>query len=511
MSWLDELVYGYRQIWDETDEVPPQNTLRFRDPIRVTNDQDNLRTNVRVLEVSDEGAGLVPQATAPNQLLITDENTVVEWSSFLPNGVGTTVLARASTTAALPANTRSSNTLTADANGALASQDGVSLAVGDYLLVKDESAGEDNGVYVIDTLGDGSNPWEMTRVPEADTDEDARPGMLVGVAAGSANAGIWQLTTDADITLNTTALTFTKRAPTASAGGDDILVNSVACTDGNFNDSTPAAAGGGTNVTWQRAAASPDNISAYVIAATTSAKGVAEIATQAEVDAGSDTTRYVTPDTLSNYSGLSTAAEWTVSCGNAMSGNVVMTDTNNSVHGYILDDHHDLTLPAPANWRHKVKLVKNEGPSGGVGNYVLTVKNSAGTVVERLAPGEMGAYTVGDSPSTVTHFFSPKNKWFVTSIDNTDSPYTAAIGEYIRVDASSGAVTINAPAIDAFDVGGTVTIKIVGTGNAVTWVGDGGDTIESGVVQDAADTRKNTVSYTVATSSHWDRHPGVCA
>lgn len=40
------------------------------------------------------------------------------------------------------------------------------------------------------------------------------------------------------------------------------------------------------------------------VVATTSAQGIGEIATQTEVDTGTDTTRWVTPDTLSNYSGL---------------------------------------------------------------------------------------------------------------------------------------------------------------------------------------------------------------
>ena len=45
--------------------------------------------------------------------------------------------------------------------------------------------------------------------------------------------------------------------------------------------------------------------------ATTSVKGKIEIATQGEVDTGTDTTRAVTPDTLSNYSGLGGGGGWT--------------------------------------------------------------------------------------------------------------------------------------------------------------------------------------------------------
>lgn len=44
--------------------------------------------------------------------------------------------------------------------------------------------------------------------------------------------------------------------------------------------------------------------------ATTEAPGVIEIATQAEVDAGTDTERAVTPSTLAAYAGLDTLASW---------------------------------------------------------------------------------------------------------------------------------------------------------------------------------------------------------
>ena len=45
--------------------------------------------------------------------------------------------------------------------------------------------------------------------------------------------------------------------------------------------------------------------------ASTTAKGAIEIATQGEVDTGTDTVRAVTPDTLSNYSGLGGGGGWT--------------------------------------------------------------------------------------------------------------------------------------------------------------------------------------------------------
>lgn len=62
---------------------------------------------------------------------------------------------RAATTAALPAVTYANGTggvgatLTADANGALPAQDGVTLVVNDRLLVKDQAAQLQNGIYIL--------------------------------------------------------------------------------------------------------------------------------------------------------------------------------------------------------------------------------------------------------------------------------------------------------------------------------------------------------------------------
>jgi len=49
-----------------------------------------------------------------------------------------------------------------------------------------------------------------------------------------------------------------------AGGGDNITVNTVAATNADFDDATPAAQAGGVNVAWQKDASAPDNISAYL-------------------------------------------------------------------------------------------------------------------------------------------------------------------------------------------------------------------------------------------------------
>lgn len=123
---------------------------------------------------------------------------------------------RLGTAAALPSYTPSGSgvgkTLTATANGAL-SVDGLAVVVGNRVLVKDEGGGTSahNGVYVVTQVGDGSNPYILTRATDADQNAEVTAGFFVFVTEGTANADSgWVLVTDDPITVDTTALSFTQ-------------------------------------------------------------------------------------------------------------------------------------------------------------------------------------------------------------------------------------------------------------------------------------------------------------
>ena len=127
--------------------------------------------------------------------------------------------ARAATTAALPAVTYAAGVLTADAVGALPSQDGIGLSVGDRLLVKDQVSQLENGIYEVTVLGDGSTEFELTRTVDADTDDEVTQGMLVPVAEGTLNGGLgFILTTPDPIVVGTTGLNFIKFGESVQAG-----------------------------------------------------------------------------------------------------------------------------------------------------------------------------------------------------------------------------------------------------------------------------------------------------
>lgn len=81
--------------------------------------------------------------------------------------------------------------------------DGVALTAGARVLVKNQTAAKDNGLYTVVSGG----AW--TRSTDANSNAKVTPGLLVLVEKGTLNSdSAWQLVTDATITLGVTALSF---------------------------------------------------------------------------------------------------------------------------------------------------------------------------------------------------------------------------------------------------------------------------------------------------------------
>ena len=82
--------------------------------------------------------------------------------------------------------------------------DGIDVEAGDRVLVKNQTAGDDNGIYVV-----AAGAW--SRATDANISAEVTPGMFVFVEEGTTNGDNgFVLTTDAPITLDTTSLTFTQ-------------------------------------------------------------------------------------------------------------------------------------------------------------------------------------------------------------------------------------------------------------------------------------------------------------
>lgn len=128
--------------------------------------------------------------------------------------------------AANVAGTRAGNVITLSANGAF-TLDGIAAALNDRILLKDQTLGEENGIFTVTVLGNGSTPAQLTRSTDADASGEVNQGMFVFVNEGSVNQNSgWYLTTPDPITLNTTPLTFVKFSAAGQINAGDGLIKS---------------------------------------------------------------------------------------------------------------------------------------------------------------------------------------------------------------------------------------------------------------------------------------------
>jgi hypothetical protein len=162
---------------------------------------------------------------------------------------------------------RAASTASLTLSGPGASIDGVTLSNGDRVLVKNQSTGSENGLYIFN--GSGS---AMTRTVDMSTAAEVEQA-VVTVEEGTTNAGTTWRQTAVNVTLGTTALAWT---------------------------SFGTAAGAATETT----------------------AGVVELATQSETDTGTDDARAVTPLKLKNYPGAKLPFAQTIGDASATAFNI---------------------------------------------------------------------------------------------------------------------------------------------------------------------------------------------
>lgn len=126
------------------------------------------------------------------------------------NGLDVKASVRVATTANLGATySNGAGTLTNSGSQAALAIDGVTLIAQDRVLVKNQTAGAQNGFYKVTTVGDGSSNWVLTRTPDADAASELTAGAFTFAEEGTANGDNgYVLSTDGAVTLGTTAITF---------------------------------------------------------------------------------------------------------------------------------------------------------------------------------------------------------------------------------------------------------------------------------------------------------------
>jgi hypothetical protein len=104
--------------------------------------------------------------------------------------------------------------------------DGVTLATGDRILIKDQSSQAENGIYVVAASG------APTRANDANTNGELAPGTTVYVTEGTVNGDkSFSITSNAAITIGTTSMTW---GQTGGSGTSYTAGNGLSLSGGTF-------------------------------------------------------------------------------------------------------------------------------------------------------------------------------------------------------------------------------------------------------------------------------------
>jgi len=220
--------------WAYNEEMPTGDTMDQHGPI-------DMNTIYKIVNLADPSAA---QDAATKAYVDAIAAGVRDWKDSV----------RLATAAALPANTAAGTgigkTLTGNVFGAL-SVDGVAVAVGNRILVKNEVAGENNGIYIVTTAGGIAAFYVLTRATDADTDAEVTAGLSAFATEGTANADSgWVLTTNDAIVLDTTSLAFSQFSSVVAYTFDAGLSNSagsIAVELDTGADAQGAGSGGGNS------------------------------------------------------------------------------------------------------------------------------------------------------------------------------------------------------------------------------------------------------------------------
>ena len=189
------------------------------------------------------GAAFAGEVTVQTPVNPSDAVTKA-YADAIAQGLSVKPSVQEATAAALPANTYSNGasgvgaTLTAVLAGVL-TVDGIAVALGDRVLVQNEAAPANNGIYTVTTLGTVGVAYILTRAVDMNT-AAAVPGAFAFTEQGTANAAAgFTVASEGPFTIGTTAITWTQ-----FSGAGDITAGTGLSKSGNtLSLITPVSAG----------------------------------------------------------------------------------------------------------------------------------------------------------------------------------------------------------------------------------------------------------------------------
>ena len=344
----------------------------------------------------------------------------------------------AATTAALPAVTYNNGTggvgatLTADANGALAAIDGVTLVATERVLIKNQVAELQNGIYVVTTVGDGATDFVLTRAGDMDGSPASEiPGAFTFIEEGTTHADNgFVCTTNAPVTMGTTAITFSQFSGAGQITAGDGLAKTGDTLSVNVDDVTTAISGDAVIVKTSANLTTPNIGVANGDSFT--ATGTVQGATI------TDGTATITSGAIASVTTITTTGNITTGVGNVIAGNVTgaIGDFSGALSSVSYTSDSGLTISG------------NDIDSSGAAITVNQASADLDFVVE--GNGDANLFRTDAGSDTVLIGTATATTGATLKVDSTDSILIPVGTTAQRPTAATGMIRFNT-SIDAFE------------------------------------------------------------
>jgi len=202
-------------------------------------DVDNVRLDTNTISTTNTNGDLVLSPNGTGTVTVPSgyknrtgfgANSLVskEYVDAIKQALDVKDSVRLATTANLASNyNNSGGTLTNSGSNAALQLDGVTVVAGNRILVKDQSSGAENGIYVVTTVGDGSTAWVLTRADDANVSAEMTGGVFTFVEEGTVGADNgYVFTHNGAPTLGSTALTVSQFSGAGQIVAGDTLSKS---------------------------------------------------------------------------------------------------------------------------------------------------------------------------------------------------------------------------------------------------------------------------------------------